>query len=83
MAQWYDSPVGIYVGGVFPGGPAEKAGMEVEDIIVEVDGKKATSFADLQEVLNTKQAGDELLITVVRRTRQIDLRVELGEMPKE
>jgi serine protease Do len=83
MAQWYDLPVGIYVGGVFPGGPAEKAGMEVEDIIVEVDGKKATSFADLQEVLNTKQAGDELLITVVRRTRQIDLRVELGEMPKE
>jgi len=83
MAQWYDLPVGVYVGGIFPDGPAEKAGMEAEDIIVAVDGKKVTSFADLQEVLNTKQAGDELLITVVRQSRQIDLRVELGEMPKE
>lgn len=83
MAQWYDLPVGIYVGGVFPNGPAERAGMEPEDIIVSMDGKKVTSFAELQEVLNTKQAGDELNITVVRRGAQVELKIKLGEMPEE
>ena len=34
LSQWYDLPQGIYVGGVVPGGPAAKAGMQVEDIII-------------------------------------------------
>jgi len=83
MAQWYDLPVGIYVGGVFPDGPAEQAGMEPEDIIVKADGKQVTSFADLQEVLKSKQAGEKLNITVIRRDRQVELEVKLGEMPDE
>lgn len=83
MAQWYDLPVGVYVGGVLPQGPAERAGMEMEDIIVAIDGKGVTSYADLQDILNTKQAGDELSIMVVRRSNKIMLRVILGEMPEQ
>lgn len=82
MAQWYDLPVGVYVGGIFPGGPAEQAGMEVEDIIVALDGKAVSSYADLQDVLNTKQAGDELSVTVVRQGRRLEIKIKLGEMPE-
>lgn len=83
MAQWYDLPVGVYVGGVFPGGPAEKAGMQAEDIITALDGKEISSVADLQEFLNQKQVGDVVDVTVARGGRKLTLRITLGEMPHD
>lgn len=83
MAQWYKLPVGIYVGGVVPGGPAEKAGMKAEDIITALDGKEISSTADLQELLSQKQVGDVVSVTVARGSRQLELKITLGEMPHD
>ncbi|WP_227762874.1 S1C family serine protease [Zhaonella formicivorans] len=83
MAQWYDLPVGIYVGGVYPGGPAERAGMEAGDIIVAVEQTQIRTFSDLQGVLSQKKVGDRVSITVVRRGKKVDLQVTLGEMPRQ
>lgn len=83
IAQWYKLPVGIYVGGVVPGGPAEKAGMKAEDIITALDGKEISSTADLQELLSQKQVGDVVSVTVARGSRQLELKITLGEMPHD
>lgn len=81
MAQWYDLPVGIYVGGVFPGGPADLAGMQPEDIIVAIDNKEIKTFSELQGTLAKHRAGDEITVKVMRTGRTITLKITLGEMP--
>ena len=83
MAQWYDLPVGIYIGGVFPGGPGDRAGLEVEDIIVALDQNPIDSFGDLQEVLAKKEVGEEIALTVIRQGREKTIIVRLGQMPKQ
>lgn len=82
LSQWYDLPQGIYVGGVVPGGPAAKAGMQVEDIIIKIDDKTIKTEDDLQNVLKDLKPGDQVVIRVVRKGKAIDLQVTLGEMPR-
>lgn len=82
MSQWYDIPVGIYVGGVVPGSPAEKAGMKAEDIIVKIDDKKIETFEDLQSVLKSHKVGDKIKVRVIRGGQPRELNITLGEMPR-
>jgi len=82
LAQWYDLPQGIWVGGIVPGGPAEKAGMQVEDIIVRIGDHDIKTAADLQAALKKLKPGDQVVIRVVRKGKTIDLKVTLGEMPR-
>lgn len=83
LSQWYDLPQGIYVGGLVPGGPAAKAGMQVEDIIVKIQEENIKTEADLQKVLKGLKPGDQVVIRVVRKGKALDLQVTLGEMPRE
>ena len=83
LAQWYDLPQGIYVGGLVPGGPAAKAGMQLEDIIVKIQDENIKTEADLQKVLKGLKPGDQVVIRVVRKGKAVDLQVTLGEMPRE
>ncbi|NLC76699.1 MAG: trypsin-like serine protease [Clostridia bacterium] len=82
LAQWYDLPEGIWVGGIVPGGPAEKAGMQVEDIIIRIEDQNIKTAADLQGVLKKYKPGDQIVIRVVRKGQAHDLNLTLGEMPR-
>jgi len=82
MSQWYDIPRGIFVGGVVPGSPADKAGIRPEDIIIEFDGKRITTFADLDEVPSKHKVGDRVKISVVRDGKRREFNLTLGEMPR-
>lgn len=59
-------PTGIYVSKVEEGSPAEKAGVAVGDIIVEVDGNRVTVYTEMKEILSTKSAGDTVTLKVFR-----------------
>ena len=83
MSQWYDIPSGIYVGGVVPGSPAAKAGIQPNDIIVEMDGQRITSFADLDKVLSKHEIGDKVSLAVVRDADRKAFNLTLGEMPRD
>lgn len=82
LAQWYDLPEGIWVGGIVPGGPAEKAGMKVEDIIIRIGDQNIKTAADLQGVLKKLKPGEQVVVRVVRKGQAIDLNLTLGEMPR-
>lgn len=82
LAQWYDLPVGIWVGGIVPGGPADKAGMQVEDIIIRIGDQSIKTAADLQGVLKKLKPGEQVVVRVVRKGQAIDLNLTLGEMPR-
>ncbi|MGB7684200.1 MAG: trypsin-like peptidase domain-containing protein [Solirubrobacterales bacterium] len=88
---------GVIVQSVVPDGPADKAGVkggdttatiegaEVSlggDIITEVDGRKITEMEEVIEIVNSKNPGDEIELTVVRGDQTKTATVTLGERPK-
>ena len=66
-------PNGAYVANVEQNGPAEKAGMQVGDIIVDVDGTVITSSSQLQSIVYGHSAGDTLNVKVYRVPGLADL----------
>lgn len=64
--QYSNMVVGAYVRSVAEGSCSEKAGLQVGDIITQVDNKDITTYEELIDAKNTKRAGDELTLTVYR-----------------
>jgi serine protease Do len=58
--------------------PAEYAGIQANDVIVEMDSKPITSFAELVSNLKTRRPGDLLLVLVNRYGSLIRTEVTLG-----
>ena len=65
-SQYYDMPVGAYVGGVTSGSCAEKAGIEKGDIITKLDGEEITSYTDLKSAISNHSAGDTVEVELYR-----------------
>lgn len=57
---------GALVRSVTAGGPADKAGIKVGDIIVAVDGEPLSSERDLRTVIRSHRPGDRVELTVIR-----------------
>jgi S1-C subfamily serine protease len=57
-----DGPKGVLVGGVFPGSPAETAGLAAGDVITSIDGTTLTDSASLRTVLFGHHPGDSITI---------------------
>lgn len=57
---------GVYVAGVSPGGPSQKAGISKGDIIMEFDGKKAKFESNLVKLIKSKNIGDEVKVKLFR-----------------
>lgn len=73
---------GIYVNKVSDDGAAADAGLEKEDVITSIDGKKIAKMAELQEYLANKRPGEKVSITYLRnkhkRTATITLKNTQG-----
>jgi putative serine protease PepD len=80
-AQQAGVPQGLYVAGVTAGGPAASAGLRAGDVITKVDGEKATSNVQLQELTITKKPGDQVPLEYWRGGRTSTARVTLGTQP--
>jgi len=65
---------GAFVQEVVPGSAAEKAAIEVGDVITAVDDEKVSSAAELRTTIGLRRSGDTVKIRVVRdgRTRTIE-----------
>lgn len=59
-------PAGVYVSAVTPGCPAARAGVQVDDIIVRVDGERVTLHTDLTNLIAARSAGENVTLTVYR-----------------
>ena len=59
-------PQGAYISTVEPASPAEKAGIQVGDIVVEIDGTIITNTTEMIDALSTKAVGDKAKIKLYR-----------------
>jgi len=58
----------VVIGGLAPGGPAERAGVKLGDLVLEVEGIRVTSLAAMfRKIWAVGPAGSELALTLSRR----------------
>ena len=69
---------GVLVTEVFPGDPADKAGIQPKDIIFEVNGKKVESSRDLTRMIAEIGVGDIARIKVLRSGAEKTIKVEIA-----
>lgn len=73
-------PEGAYVAKVSPGGPADKAGIQNEDIITKVNGVPVTNSTELTHELFKFKPGDKVSVTIFRKGKTTDVQVVLTEL---
>lgn len=78
-----DSPHGALVADVEAGSPADKAGVQVSDIILKFDGKTINSSIDLPRLVGSTKPGAKSTLTIWRKGKQQELGVKVGEMADE
>lgn len=77
--QAYNVENGIYVASVSKGGPAEKAGLEVGDIITKLDDQAIGSMDEMIQLMESKNIGDTITLTYVRDGQENTATVTIGD----
>jgi serine protease Do len=72
---------GALVGAVLDDGPAQKGGVKVGDVILEVNGNKVTDYRSLVEAIEKIEIGKGTSIVVWRDKRKLTLFVTIKERP--
>ena len=57
-------PKGFYIQNITKGSGADKAGLEIGNIITEIDGKKVEEFSVISDYLDEKNKGEEIELTI-------------------
>ena len=82
-AELYNLPVGAYVDSVEEGGPADKAGIQAEDIIIGLDDITINGLNALTKALRGYEPGDVATVTVFRAGQRVELEITLVERPRD
>jgi serine protease Do len=74
---------GALIGQVYEGSPAEKAGLKVGDVVIDIDGVPIKGSQDVVREVLRKQLGQKIQITVVREGKRVEIPVVTEQMPAE
>lgn len=66
---------------VVPDSPADKAGLQADDIVEKLDGKKIGDFEDFVAAVRKKKIGDEVTLEVHRAKETLSLKLKLAKRP--
>ncbi len=78
-AKRYNMVEGIYIVTVDEFSAAEKAGLQVGDVIIEADGKQIKTMNELNEIKNTHSIGDTMKLKINRNGAEKEITLTLGE----
>ena len=70
---------GALISSIEPGSAAEKAGLQVDDIIIQIDNEKISNSRELANVIGLKGSGEEVEIQLVRNNNKINVKAILGQ----
>jgi len=77
------APRGALVNGVEKDAPAAKAGVEIGDIIVKVDGRDVRSSNELPRIISVVRPGTKITLTLWRKGAQKDVVVTVAELKED
>ncbi|GAA5164195.1 DegQ family serine endoprotease [Viridibacterium curvum] len=76
-----DKPEGAAVTSVNKNSAAEKAGLKVGDVILQVDGKKVDDNNDLRSLIGERRPGESVNLKVWRKKSTLDIKATLMAAP--
>lgn len=71
---------GMRISGVTPGGPAEKAGLQGGDLIIEFGGRAVKNIYDYTDAIGAFKPGDDVTVVLLRgpARERVSVKVTLG-----
>ena len=82
IARFYDEnstmTAGLYVIGVEPNSPAERAGLREGDILLSADGRTCRTLLDLRYQIFAHRVGEKMALRVLRGAESFDISVRLA-----
>jgi serine protease Do len=76
------NPGGALVAGVVKGGPADRGGVKLGDVITEFDGKAVKDALDLPIWIARTPLGKQVRLKIQRNQQEMDLNVTVAELPQ-
>jgi serine protease DegQ len=73
---------GVLIRGVLKNGPADRAGLQVRDVVLEIDGKPTRDGAALLSQIAALTPGHQATLKVLRDRKPVELPVTVGKRPK-
>jgi serine protease DegQ len=73
---------GVLIRGVLKNGPADRAGLQVHDMVVEIDGKPTRDGTALLSQIAALTPGRQATLKVLRDNKPLELEVTVGKRPK-
>ena len=73
---------GVLVQEITAGGPAEKAGLKVGDILTTIDGRPIKDGDDLVNEIASRRPGSSIRLGLMREGKQTDATVTIGDRDK-
>jgi serine protease Do len=74
---------GVLVERVLKDSPAESAGVEIEDVLIEVDGAELASSEQLRQHVADLHPGDVARLRLLRNRQEVRLEIKLGLQPED
>ena len=76
-----ETPHGALVAKVLDDSPAESAGLQVGDVIVEFNGKKVTRSSSLPPLVGRSAVGKDANVMIIRDKSRKNIKVKIAELP--
>ena len=76
-------PYGVLLNNVYPGSPAEAAGLKVGDVVVSVNGHELDDPEAMRFRIGTLALGSNAQLQVIRNGKELLLTVKLGPPPEQ
>lgn len=74
---------GVIVESVNKGGPADKAGLKADDVIVGINGKQVKDGDDLVTRVSATPIGEQITVLVDRDRKKVELKVTVGDREQQ
>ncbi len=78
-----EKPEGALIAKVLPDSPAEEAGFQVGDIVLEFGGRHVSRSSELPPIVGSTQVGERVPVQILREGKSQMLRVLIAELPEE
>ena len=75
------SEEGIVITGVSPNSPAAKAGIQLGDVILELNNQKGISAREMMQIIANTKPNSKVLVTILRLGKILQLPVVIEEFP--